>query len=272
MINQLPGAKGLYPYRKVEWDLREAIAILAIALGRSQSTQEQFRGTFDLKKFENLVEYVSQGLKVYTVTSGWYFDGPPSAVKDATDLLSDAVASRDLRRRPNYKYATAELMRWAVSLDIDLTSLLPEFAFPAIEDVVAYLKAQEDARKSEQESLRHQRIEARQFGSAITINGPVQAVNQGNESITQAFNNGHVYPNLDEVLEALRAIAHDEMIPDAERRALAVTVEQVEKHAEKPVVQGNWLQTAKDTLETVGAIPLAVEAAKMIAAYLGTRI
>jgi len=271
MIDQLPGAKGFFYYRKVEWNLREAIAVLVIALARSQSKNGPFEDTFNLKKFEDLVEYLGQGIVVSMAGGGWYYNGPSRLMKDATSLFSDAVQCGDLRRRANYKYATVELIQWTASLDIDVPGLLPEFNFPAIGDILDYLKARADAHQTEVEGLRRQQMESRQLGNAITINGPVLSVNQGNDIVSQTFNSSHASPNLGEILIALRELAQAEQIPDAERRALAVAVEQVENHAEKPGLQGNWLQAAKETLEAIGAVPLAVAAARMIAGYLGAR-
>lgn len=245
MNDQLPGANGFFYYRKVEWNLREALALLAIALARSQSTKGPFEGTFNLKKFEDLVEHLGQGIVVNMAGGGRYYDGPSRLMKDVTSLFSHAVRCGDLRRRANYKYATVELIQWTASLDIDVPGLLPEFSFPTVGDIQDYLKARADTHQAEVEGLRRRQTESRQPGNAITINGPVLSVNQGNDFVGQTFNSSHASSNLSEVLNALRELAQVEQIPDAERRALAVTVEQVLNHAEKPRLQGNWKGDAR---------------------------
>ena len=104
------------------------------------------------------------------------------------------------------------------------------------------------------------------------FHGPVQSFNQGNQSVTQTFNNAPGGPDLAAVLTALRDLAQDPAVLDKDKATIEVLADNVEKNAEQPALQGSWLETAKGTLETMEKVPAAVATAKLIAAYIGTML
>lgn len=274
MTTPLPGAIGLFPYRKIEWDLHEAITVLSVALARKNGTTGLFSQPFDREKFEGLTRLLGQDVHVNSISRTWYYDGRSASAREATELLSSALEAGDLRRRGNYKYATVELMRWARSLDLDLSEVLPEFGLPSQEVVDQHFEAEAALKAAKLANYREQQQqkEARVGDTNNHFHGSVQAVNQGNQNVTQTFHNGQAAPDLAAVLAALRDLAQDPAVPEKDKPTLEVIAENVEKNADKPALQGTWLEAAKGTLETLEKVPGAVTTAKLVAAYVGTML
>lgn len=195
MSNQVPGAVGFYPYRKIEWDLREAIAVLTIALSRTRASTGLLSRVFDEGLFEGLVSHIGEAIEVSWVSNGWYYKGSSRTAQEATKLLSDGVESGDLRRRRNYKYGTAELLRWTKTVGIDLCSLLPEFGFPTQAEVDEFFQAEARKQNQENERLLSQQALNGQGKSVNIFQGPVHTVNQGNDTVIQDFGNHQTGPD-----------------------------------------------------------------------------